>query len=149
MNKKTREFESYLLVTVQFGCLAVLLITGPFLAYEPIVICIAGFSILLGLWAIATMSRSKITVFPILKEGAVFITKGPYRVIRHPMYLAIILFAFSLVLEKMNLFRILVMLILVLNLIVKIEFEEKILVQEFKEYKSYKKGTRKLIPFIY
>jgi protein-S-isoprenylcysteine O-methyltransferase Ste14 len=146
---KRREISSYVLVFVQFGCLAGLLYTGPLIAHKPLGKCIEIFSLLLVIWALVAMSKSKVSVFPDLKQGAILIAKGPYKFIRHPMYLALILFSLSVVIDKPYYFRILIGLLLILNLLIKIEFEEKILIKEFKEYGNYIKVTRKLLPFIY
>jgi protein-S-isoprenylcysteine O-methyltransferase Ste14 len=146
---KRREINSYILVIVQFGCLLGLLYTGPFITHKPLENCIEIFSLLLVIWALVAMSRSKVSVFPDLKQGAVLIAKGPYKFIRHPMYLAVILFSLSVVIDKPSSLRILIVILLIINLLIKIEFEEKILMKEFKEYGSYIKETRKLLPFIY
>jgi protein-S-isoprenylcysteine O-methyltransferase Ste14 len=148
-HKEIHDIKSYILVTIQFGCLAGLLLTGPLLTLNLMEICIGFLSVLLGIWAVVSMHKSKLSVFPTLKEGAVIITNGPYRFIRHPMYLAVIFFALSMLLENMSLIRIAIWVLLVFNLLIKIEFEEKILCKEFKEYEKYSIKTRKLLPFIY
>jgi protein-S-isoprenylcysteine O-methyltransferase Ste14 len=146
MNKS---LKSYVLVIIQFGCIAGLLLTGPIIAREPFCMFLEIFGVVLVFWAVIAMRTSKISVFPNLKEGAVFIGKGPYRIIRHPMYLAVVLLAIALVLEKFTLLRAAMFVLLVLNLLIKIEFEESMLEKEFNEYDSYRKRTRKLLPFIY
>jgi protein-S-isoprenylcysteine O-methyltransferase Ste14 len=149
ISNRTRNIGSYVLVVIQFGCLAGLLLSGPILTYRPLEITLEIFSIFLVVWAVFAMRKSKITVFPNLKEGAVFIANGPYKLIRHPMYLALLLFSIALVLQKVSFVRSMILLLLVLNMLIKIEFEEKILMEEFKEYSDYIKKTRKLLPFIY
>jgi protein-S-isoprenylcysteine O-methyltransferase Ste14 len=133
MNKS---FKSYILVIIQFGCIAGLLLTGPIFAQKPFWMFLEIIGIVLVFWAVIAMRTSKISVFPNLKEGAVFIGKGPYRIIRHPMYLAVVLVAISLVMENFSLFRVAMFVILVFNLLIKIEFEESMLEKEFKEYGS-------------
>jgi protein-S-isoprenylcysteine O-methyltransferase Ste14 len=145
----SKSLKSYALVIIQFGCIAGLLLTGPIFARKPLCMFLEIFGIVLVFWAVIAMRTSKISVFPNLKEGAVFIGKGPYRIIRHPMYLAVVLLAISLVMEKFSLLRVAMLVLLVLNLLIKIEFEESMLEKEFKEYGRYSKRTRKLLPFIY
>ena len=45
--------------------------------------------------------------------------------------------------------RLIILLILVINLLIKIQYEEKILLKNLKGYKAYKIKTYKLIPFIF
>jgi protein-S-isoprenylcysteine O-methyltransferase Ste14 len=148
-DQRNKRIISYFLVLIQFGCLAGLLFTGPLLVHKPLQMVLQFLSVLLIIWAIVAMRKSKLSVFPDLKEGATFIVNGPYRMIRHPMYLAVIIFALSIVSEKMSYIRVLFLLFLIIDLLIKIEFEERILVKEFKDYSNYKKVTRKLIPYIY
>ena len=137
------------LVIIQFGCLAWLIFSGPVFVFNTLLLGLKAFSILILIWAIAAMRHSKLNVYPRIRKGAIFIAQGPYRVIRHPMYLAVILFAIAMLLERITFLRFILLIVLVINLLIKIEFEEKMLSEEFSEYVSYKKKTRKLFPFIY
>ncbi|MBN1182535.1 MAG: isoprenylcysteine carboxylmethyltransferase family protein [Bacteroidales bacterium] len=138
-----------ILVTVQLFCLLCLFITGPLLANDILAFILEIFSIFLGLWAIYVMRLSRLNIFPHLRNGAILITKGPYKLIRHPMYAAVILFGLSLIIELYSTERLAVVLILFFTLILKIEFEEKILIKELPGYQEYRSKTYKLIPFIY
>jgi protein-S-isoprenylcysteine O-methyltransferase Ste14 len=144
-----RIFISRILVIMQLTCLAALFFTGPVLARKPIFISIEILSILILSWSVSVMSFSKLNVFPDVRKGAILISQGPYKLIRHPMYLAVILFSLSVVLEFLNPLRLLILLVLVITLIYKIEFEEKLLIKNFNKYPDYRKTTKKLIPFIY
>jgi protein-S-isoprenylcysteine O-methyltransferase Ste14 len=141
--------KSLLLVSVQFICLGIFLFTGPFFAQKTDAIIPEVFSVLLGLWAIGVMSNSKLSIFPDVRTGAVIITSGPYHFIRHPMYLAVILFSASLLIEQFNMLRLVTFVVLVADLIYKIEYEERKLIVMFNEYDRYRQKSRKLIPFLY
>lgn len=144
-----RSLTGNVLVIIQFGCLAWLIFSGPVFVFNTLLLGLKAFSILILFWAIAAMRHSKLNVYPSIRKGAIFIARGPYRLIRHPMYLAVILFAIALLLERITFLRFILLIVLVINLLIKIEFEEKMLSEEFSEYVSYKKKTRKLFPFIY
>jgi protein-S-isoprenylcysteine O-methyltransferase Ste14 len=140
---------SGLLVGVQFACLIFLLLTGPVLDFRNYAFLLESISVFLALWAIFVMQASRLNVFPDLREGSVLISRGPYRIIRHPMYLAVITFALSLLLAYFTMIRLLVLLILIVDLIVKIEYEEKILSKKLTGYSAYRTHTYKLIPLLY
>ncbi len=144
-----RSIASIVLVGMQFACLFLLIISGPLFKFNQYIILLESFSVILALWAIGVMQASKLNVFPDIRQGAILIRKGPYRIIRHPMYLAVIIFALSLLLMRFTGFRLITFLVLVVDLVMKIEYEESLLIKEFKEYKKYRAKSYKLIPFLY
>ncbi len=141
--------KSIVLVTIQFLCLGILLMTGPKIATQTGILLLEVFSIILGLWAIFSMRSGKLNVFPEVRTGAILITKGPYRWIRHPMYLAVILLGLSLLLNDFSWWRAGVWGILCMNLLLKIRHEEKILIVKIPEYSHYIQSTKRLIPFLF
>ena len=106
-------------------------------------------SAFLGTWAIWVMRKSKLNVFPDVLQGAGLIVIGPYRYIRHPMYLAVIGCGAALLIDYFTYFRLMVFIVLIIDLILKIEYEEKLLKAAFDQYVDYRQVTKKLIPFIY
>ena len=75
---------------------------------------------------------------------------GLYGLVRHPMYLSVILLFLSFPLVLGSLYGFYIFLIFPLVLIIRIRNEEKILVKELKGYSKYKlKVKYKLIPFIW
>lgn len=47
---------------------------------------------MLGLWALSTNRPGNFNIRPQPRDGAVFVHRGPYRWVRHPMYSALLLF---------------------------------------------------------
>lgn len=75
---------------------------------------------------------------------------GLYGLVRHPMYLSVILLFLSFPLVLGSLYGFYIFLIFPLVLIIRIRNEEKILVKELKGYSKYKlKVKYKLIPYIW
>jgi len=105
--------------------------------------------VLLGIWAVWVMSNSKISVFPQVQKGATLIKKGPYSIIRHPMYTALLLFFLPDIAANPTLIRIVVFILFVINMIVKILFEEKQLRNVFPDYKVYQQKSKRVIPYIW
>jgi protein-S-isoprenylcysteine O-methyltransferase Ste14 len=106
-------------------------------------------SFALGLWAIFSMGIKNLSVFPDPKSNGIMKTSGPYRWIRHPMYTAVLVFSTAMFLMNpvWNMFY--ALLILVIDLILKLRHEEKLLMHKFENYNAYKKSTYYLIPYIY
>jgi protein-S-isoprenylcysteine O-methyltransferase Ste14 len=141
--------KSILLVTLQFVFILLLLLGAPLhnisaLAYTFIIL-----PILLVLWAIITMQKSKLRILPEPSLHAVLITNGPYRLIRHPMYTAILLGSIGLLVHQFTWIRLAIVIALAMVLLIKLNWEEKMLSRKFEAYEQYTKSTYRLIPFIF
>jgi protein-S-isoprenylcysteine O-methyltransferase Ste14 len=95
------------------------------------------------------MQKSKLKIFPEPSIDAVLITDGPYKYLRHPMYTSVLLSTLGLMLIHFNFIRLTVLGLLVIDLLVKLHWEEIMLKRKFDGYNSYCNTTNKLIPFIY
>lgn len=136
------------LVLIQVISMAVILLTGwPFAGDIPLLILqIAG--VMLGTWAIATMGRKNTNIMPLVKQDARLVTNGPYAFIRHPMYSAVMLMVWPLILDQYSLLRLTAVLVLTIDLIIKMVYEESLLRKHFSLYESYMRKTKRLIPFV-
>lgn len=74
---------------------------------------------------------------------------GPYRYIRHPLYLANILQGIGFTLASSSLWVLLLAAYGIVSIIRAIVKEESYLGQRFPEYENYRSQTSRLIPFIY
>jgi len=100
-------------------------------------------------WSVAVLGM-QFSVDVTIQDGHQLITSGPYKYIRHPRYLGIILFLTGIPLVFRTWIPLLIDVFLVLILLWRISDEEKLMRQEFKgEWDDYKKRSRALIPFIY
>ena len=85
-----------------------------------------------------------------IKPEHELITSGPYRFIRHPIYLGEILYFISIPVIFGSIYGFIVMLFLIPMLIHRMCVEERALVSRFgQEYIEYTQKTKKLIPCIY
>ena len=104
--------------------------------------------VFIGLWALLVMHRdSLISIFPSPKKGAFLVEEHlPYKYIRHPMYLSVLVVSASFVFD---LFSLIIWILLLAVLLSKMSYEEKALKKKFKRYSEYMKKTKRLIPKIY
>ena len=141
--------KSQALVGIQLACIVYLLATLTLATFTLPDILLAGGAIILGLWALITLGPSRVRVLPEPSQNACLATSGPYRVVRHPMYTAAIVLTVALVLDKPSWDRLGAAVILLVDLILKLRYEEYLLSRRFPEYADYRRRTWRLFPPIY
>lgn len=141
--------RSYLLVGVQFACLAAIVFSGPLIPRNPLWTLLSLLGVLLGVWAVLAVGPAEVSVLPEVRSGARLVTRGPYRVVRHPMYSALLLFSLGLVLGAPNVWRWLLWIVLLGDLLLKLRYEEQLLARRFADYPAYQKRTWRLVPFVF
>lgn len=106
-------------------------------------------SLVVAFFAFYDMRRSKFTVSPAPREKAILIETGIYSLIRHPMYLAVLLFCLGYIWNNWSYYNVIIYIFLAIDLLVKLHWEEKLLREKFSNYAAYQKKTKRLIPFIF
>ena len=139
----------YFLVLIQFMGIFYFILTGSISPKTLFIFVIEMLSLVIGLWAVISMKLHTLTVLPAVKKGGQLCTSGPYRVIRHPMYTAVLLLLSGLLLNNYSLTGLIVFFVVLVDLIVKMNVEEKILLAHYTDYKNYIKLTKRIIPYLY
>lgn len=103
-------------------------------------------SLILAGWALKVMRLGHFNIRPAIKEGAILVTHGPYRYIRHPMYASILLAGLGLLLITFGWLRLLAFFVLWLVLYLKLRIEERLLARHFTDYPAYQKRSGMLFP---
>ncbi len=111
----------------------------------------------LGAWALSANRLGNFNIRPEPKSGGRLVTGGPYRYIRHPMYLAVLLATAGFVAgyadfsawRAEDLARSIAWLGLAIVLHVKSRIEERALHATHPGYAAYAQKTRRIIPFIF
>ena len=105
--------------------------------------------ILLKIWSVKTLNEFWSPYIEIKKEHKLVIN-GPYKYIRHPVYLGTILDSIAIPLFLNSYFTLwFISWIYIIIIFIRLNIEEKVLVKEFAdEYLIYRKNTGMLLPKI-
>lgn len=141
--------KSYLLVAVQFAALILLAWSGPIIARPPLWLLIELLGLAVGVWAIWSMRLFNFNVTPDVKTEGYMVERGPYRLIRHPMYSSLLIICGALVANHFTWPRLLMLLALAIDLIVKLRYEEGLLAAHYPQYAAYMTRTKRLLPFVW
>jgi len=102
----------------------------------------------LAIWALVYFRSWRIRAK--LDQGHQLATGGPFRLIRHPIYMAMNLFALGTAVWVPTAFEWVAFALMVLGSDLRARAEEKLLETSFGEpYRSYRARTRRFIPGIY
>lgn len=141
--------KSLVLIAVQVITLLYLFVTGPIIPTDPVILLIFLAGVALGVWAVYSFRTTKFSWLPEIPENAALVTAGPYRIIRHPMYTAVLLITAALLINEPSASRLIAWAILLVDLLYKTSLEESYLHHHFKQYGEYLANTQRLIPFLY
>lgn len=104
--------------------------------------------VLLLLVAAGWLGRS-LTALPAPKPDSTLVERGPYAIVRHPIYSAVLLLAFGWALVAPGTLTLLYAAVLMVLLDRKAAREERWLVERYPTYRDYQRRVRKLVPFVY
>jgi protein-S-isoprenylcysteine O-methyltransferase Ste14 len=123
--------------------------------HVPLVLKVVGFlgfipAYMLIFWTM-TQNRYLSEVVRIQEErGHEVCTTGPYRYVRHPMYVGVIFFVFCLPLALGSFFALLLSAVILIVFLLRTSLEDKTLQKELPGYEEYAKQVRyKLIPGVW
>lgn len=142
-------YKSATLTLIQYLSMAYLIFVYPVFTGNVLALGIQIIGVGLGIWAILVMSKSKLNIAPVPRTGSILINAGPYRYLRHPMYLSLLLVFVPMMLFHSSVVGWIVFGVFFVNLIIKLTYEEQLLLETFNRYKDYQLHTWRLIPWIY
>jgi protein-S-isoprenylcysteine O-methyltransferase Ste14 len=117
------------------------------LRWSGLVLVAAGF--ILITWTTVELGR-QYSVYITLQQDHRLITSGPYRYIRHPRYLGVMMVALGLALLFRSWIALLALPFLLALLIFRLSDEEKLLQEEFGgQWEAYVQRSWRLVPFVY
>ena len=134
-------------VVIQFSCIIYLIFNIQPNQLDWLEYFLLSMAVIVGSIAVLNMKFNNLNIIPTLKDNHQLRTHGIYKYIRHPMYTSVLLSCLALVLSNPHWMAQLVMTVLLINLILKSNFEEKLLLKRFKGYSKYRQKTGRFLPF--
>jgi protein-S-isoprenylcysteine O-methyltransferase Ste14 len=111
-----------------------------------VVLCISGLAF--SIWARVTLGRNWSGMVT-LKEEHELIERGPYRLVRHPIYTGLISMFLATVIVLGHVSGIVGALLLFVSFWIKLSDEERLMLQHFPDqYAAYQQRVKRIIPFI-
>jgi len=111
-----------------------------------LILLVAG--IIIRIISVVTLGKNFSFVVEAGSENRL-VTKGIYRHLRHPAYLASLLLSVAGCVIFSCVFAWIFFLVSIYAIMQRIKIEEEFLLKRFPEYAGYMKRSRKLIPFVY
>ena len=99
----------------------------------------------LSVFALAHLGRS----FSVMAEARRLVTSGPYRLVRHPLYVFEAVASLGIMLQFFSFYSVLIYLAHCFLQFQRMKNEEAVLEGVFPEYQTYKLKTARVIPGIY
>jgi protein-S-isoprenylcysteine O-methyltransferase Ste14 len=128
--------------------LAGLIAGRAILSAFPLVIACQVLAVLLMLWARVTFGRRSFHASATPTDGGL-VTNGPNRLIRHPIYASVCLFAWASSLGHLSVFSVAMALLLSVGAGMRIRAEESLLVERYPEYANYAARTKCIVPLVF
>src|SRR3954452_21381421 len=121
-------------LVVMIGALIGLYKIGVLLTAQPIAIALQLLAVALMVSARVTFGRRSFHAAANPTAGGL-VTTGPYRIIRHPIYAAVLYFMWAAALVT-------------IGALVRMYAEENLLVTAYPDYAAYRARTARVIPFV-
>lgn len=129
------------------AALAVLAATNSLFSSSPLVIAAQLLALGLAVWARRSFPTGTFRV-EAAPAAAALIRRGPYRLIRHPMYAATLLFVWAAVLAHLSAMTLAVAIALTGVVAARIVLEERVLRERYPEYADYARASKAVLPYL-
>jgi protein-S-isoprenylcysteine O-methyltransferase Ste14 len=145
---KTKTWWPRVLAVVGANAALVFLLLPPARPPGPVVLTSSAL-IVAGTAAAALIASRLGKAFSITPQARVLVTDGPYRFIRHPLYLAEAAATLGFMCQYRQPWSAMVFAIVLLFQFMRMRLEEQVLSDHFPGYRAYAQRTARLLPGVY
>lgn len=135
-----------LLVAAQFLLIALLIWPWHAPVFVLPAVALALPAVGLGIWILRHNPLGNFNIRPELKPGVRLVIDGPYALVRHPMYVAVMWLGFCAVVLYANVATLVLWLVLFWVLDRKARLEERYLLSHFPDYAAYADKVGRFLP---
>lgn len=129
------------------GAIVLLAATGNLFSSSVAVIAAQLLAVGIMIWARRSFPAKTFRV-DATPSAETVIRRGPYRLIRHPMYSAALLFIWSAVLSHLSLWTVGIGALVTIIAVLRVVFEERFLRNRYPEYAAYAQVTKAVVPYL-
>jgi protein-S-isoprenylcysteine O-methyltransferase Ste14 len=110
------------------------------------VLCLCGLGFCL--WARAVLGRNWSGTVT-LKENHELIVRGPYQLVRHPIYTGLLAMLIATAIEQGHIAGMIGLVLVFLSFWIKLNNEEQLMLAQFSDqYHAYQLRTKRIVPFV-
>lgn len=140
--------KSPLPLLLVIAAIVVLAVTGNLFSASPLVIAAQVAAVAMNLWARASFQSGAFRVTAAPGEQAL-IRRGPYRFVRHPMYLAALVFIWAGIGSHVSVLTLAIGVVVTGVCVARVIVEERLLRAQYPDYADYARTTKALIPLLF
>jgi protein-S-isoprenylcysteine O-methyltransferase Ste14 len=118
-------------------------------AYSWACVALAAASVVWGSWTLLHNRLGNFNIRPTPKVGGSLVTSGPYMLVRHPMYTAVLSAAGAMACVAESLTAALAWTVLLGVLWIKADLEEQWLRETYPAYANYCSQTKRFVPWLF
>jgi protein-S-isoprenylcysteine O-methyltransferase Ste14 len=126
---------------------AVIVFRNAIFATRPLTIAVQIAAALLMVYARVTFGRRSFHAAANPTAGGL-VTSGPYAVLRHPIYAAVLYFTWAAIADHPSWISVGGGALITAGALVRMLLEEQMLVVRYPEYRDYMRRTRRVIPYV-
>jgi protein-S-isoprenylcysteine O-methyltransferase Ste14 len=130
------------------GAVILLAARGDLFSSSVIVVAAQLLAVVIAIWARRSFPTKTFRV-DATPSAETVIRRGPYRLIRHPMYSAALLFIWAAVLSHLSLWALAIGTAVTIIAALRVVFEERFLRDRYPEYAAYAQATKAIVPYLF
>jgi protein-S-isoprenylcysteine O-methyltransferase Ste14 len=141
--------RSFVLVALQLSLIAAIALPFGAADWSALATTLVAAAIAMGLWALTANRPGNFNIRPEPKPRGQLVTSGPYRYVRHPMYLAVMLGMLGFCVGYATPWRWAALAALAVVLAIKAGVEERAMAARHPGYADYARGSKRIVPFVW